>query len=107
MSALSRRSFLAASGAAAATFATVQIARAQSAETITVGTVESVSDTPFYIAQERGYYTDAKLNVVFQPFDSGATMIASLGNGQLDAGGGAPSAGLPTFRISAAATPSG
>jgi len=90
----SRRSFLAASLSSAAAFSTIRFARAQDRETVTVGTVESVSDTPFYIAQERGYYTDAKLDVVFQPFDSGATMIASLGNGQLDAGGGAPSAGL-------------
>lgn len=69
-------------------------AEPQTLGAITVGTVSGLSDTPFLIAQKKGYFREVGLNVTFVPFDSAASMIAPLGTGQIDAGGGAPSAGL-------------
>jgi NitT/TauT family transport system substrate-binding protein len=63
-------------------------------DVVTVGAVSSVSDAPFIIAARKGFFRDAGIDVHFESFASGALMIAPLGNGQLDAGGGAPSAGL-------------
>ncbi len=59
-----------------------------------VGTVGSVSDAGFFIALEKGYFAGQGLSVEFLPFRSAADMIAPLGVGQLDIGGGAVSAGL-------------
>lgn len=61
---------------------------------VNVGFVNSVSDAPFLIAERKGYFRDAGIKVNFVPFNSGALMVAPLGAGQLDVGGGAPSAGL-------------
>jgi NitT/TauT family transport system substrate-binding protein len=63
-------------------------------ETVNVGFVNSVSDAPFLIADRKGYFRDAGITINFVPFNSGALMVAPLGAGQLDVGGGAPSAGL-------------
>jgi NitT/TauT family transport system substrate-binding protein len=63
-------------------------------DVVTVGAVSSVSDAPFIIGEKKGFFRDAGIDVHFQNFASGALMIAPMGNGQLDAGGGAPSAGL-------------
>ncbi len=59
-----------------------------------VGTVGSVSDAGFFVAQDKGYFAEEGLSVEFLPFGSAAQMIAPLGAGQLDIGGGAVSAGL-------------
>lgn len=64
------------------------------AQTLHVGTVGVVSDAPFFIAEAEGYFRDEGIDVSFVRFDSAAKMIAPLGNGDLDAGGGATSAAL-------------
>ncbi len=64
------------------------------AQTLHIGTVGVVSDAPFFIADAEGYFRDEGLDVSFVRFDSAAKMIAPLGNGDLDAGGGATSAAL-------------
>jgi NitT/TauT family transport system substrate-binding protein len=69
-------------------------ARAQTLETVTVGAVNSVADTPFLIADRKGFFHDVGIDVKFQTFDSGASMIAPIGTGQIDVAGGAPAAGL-------------
>ena len=69
-------------------------ARADDLTTIRIGTVGSMTEAPFYIADKKGYFRDEGLAVTFIPFDSAANMVAPLGAGQLDVGGGAPSAGL-------------
>ena len=61
---------------------------------VSVGIVNSISDAPFYIAQDKGYFRDENLDVTLTPFNSGSVMVAPLGTGQLDAGGGSASAGL-------------
>jgi NitT/TauT family transport system substrate-binding protein len=43
---------------------------------------------------EKGYFAELGLKVELVTFTNAATMIAPLGGGQLDVGGGAVSAGL-------------
>lgn len=69
-------------------------ARGQATSTVKVGILTSTTDTPLFIADKKGYFRDEGLNVEFVTFDSGANMIAPLGTGQLDVGGGALSVGL-------------
>jgi NitT/TauT family transport system substrate-binding protein len=64
------------------------------AQTVRVGIVNSNTDVPFYIADAKGYFKDEGLSVELLPFDAGAKMIAFLGTGDLDVGGGAPSVAL-------------
>ena len=64
------------------------------AETVTVGIANSLSDVPFFIANEYGYFRKVGLDVKLLPFDSGARMVAPLGAGQIDVAAGSPSAGL-------------
>jgi NitT/TauT family transport system substrate-binding protein len=59
-----------------------------------VGSTLTLGESPLYVAIEKGYFEAEGLNVEIVPFDSGANMIAPLAAGQLDAGGGATSAGL-------------
>jgi NitT/TauT family transport system substrate-binding protein len=64
------------------------------AETVKVGIVNASSDAPFFIAEAKGYFKDEGLTVDLIPFASAAKMVAPLGIGELDAGGGGVSAGL-------------
>lgn len=61
---------------------------------VNVGVTTSASDAPVYIANANGYFEEQGLKVNFETFDSAAKMIAPLGSGDLDVGGGAPSAGF-------------
>ncbi|HXP93819.1 MAG TPA: ABC transporter substrate-binding protein [Candidatus Binatia bacterium] len=69
-------------------------ARGQAPFVVKVGILTSTTDTPLFIADKKGYFRDEGLSVNFITFDSGANMIAPLGTGQLDVGGGALSVGL-------------
>jgi len=62
--------------------------------TVHVGTVNQASDAGLYVAMEKGYLAELGLKVDLVTFTSAATMIAPLGAGELDVGGGAVSAGL-------------
>jgi NitT/TauT family transport system substrate-binding protein len=59
-----------------------------------VGATLTLGDSPLFVAAEKGYFQAEGLAVEIVPFDSGATLIAPLASGQLDAGVGATSAGL-------------
>lgn len=61
---------------------------------VRVGVTSSSSDAGFYIADKKGYFRREGLEVSLVTFDSAAKMVAPLGAGQLDVGGGAPSAGF-------------
>ena len=61
---------------------------------VQVGVNGALTEAPFHIAMAKGYFAAEGLDVKFVPFVSAANMIAPLGAGQLDAGGGAPTAGL-------------
>jgi len=53
-----------------------------------------ISDVAIFIADKKGYFRDEGLTVTITPFTSGANMVAPLGAGQLDAGGGSAAAGF-------------
>ncbi len=61
---------------------------------VRIGLANASSDVGFFIADKKGYFKQEGLDVTFFPFDSGAKMVAPLGNGQLEVGAGSPSAGL-------------
>ena len=67
---------------------------ALAADKVTIGIVNAVSDGGLFIAEEKGYFAQAGIEASFVEFDTGAKMVAPLGAGQLDVGGGAASAGL-------------
>jgi NitT/TauT family transport system substrate-binding protein len=67
---------------------------ALAAEKVSVGVVNASSDLPFFIADARGYLKEEGIEANFIAFDSAAKMIAPLGAGQLDVGGGAAASGL-------------
>jgi NitT/TauT family transport system substrate-binding protein len=70
------------------------VATSARAETVRVGIVGASSDAPFFIADAKGYFSAEGLALELTSFDSGAKMVAPLGTGDLDAGGGAVSVGL-------------
>ncbi|PWV73975.1 NitT/TauT family transport system substrate-binding protein [Prauserella marina] len=64
-------------------------------QTVRIGFLKSSpSDAPFILADELGYFAEEGIKPDFYTFDSAAKMVAPLGAGHLDVGGGAPSAGL-------------
>ena len=79
--------------AAAAVLAAVFIAPGRAQE-IKVGITSASSDSPFFIADKRGYFKAEGLTVDFVRFDSAAKMMAPLGTGELLVASGATSAAL-------------
>jgi len=69
-------------------------AGAAGAQEIAVGTIGASSDSPFFIADKRGYFKDEGLTVKFIRFDSAAKAMAPLGTGELAVASGATSAAL-------------
>lgn len=65
-----------------------------SLEKVRLGVLSSVSDSGFWIALAKGYFQEQGLDVETQQFGAAAEMIAPLGAGLLDVGGGAPGVGL-------------
>jgi NitT/TauT family transport system substrate-binding protein len=63
-------------------------------ETVTVGITNSATDGGFFIADKKGYFRAEGIQLKTTPFASAAGMIAPLGRGQLDVGGGTVAAGL-------------
>jgi NitT/TauT family transport system substrate-binding protein len=61
---------------------------------ITYGEIGGTSDAGIYIAEEKGYFREQGLELDKTRFQTAVEMVAPLGTGQLDVGGGAPSAGL-------------
>jgi NitT/TauT family transport system substrate-binding protein len=69
-------------------------AAAQSLTPVTIGNANTATDVGFFIADKKGYFRDAGIAVKMTSFPSAARMIAPLGTGQLDVGGGTVAAGL-------------
>jgi len=59
-----------------------------------IGITNTATDVGFFIADKKGYFRDAGIAITVTPFASAARMIAPLGTGQLDVGGGTVAAGL-------------
>jgi NitT/TauT family transport system substrate-binding protein len=64
------------------------------AQELAVGVIGASSDSPFFVADKRGYFKDEGLTVKFIRFDSAAKAMAPLGTGELAVASGATSAAL-------------
>ncbi|HLQ05386.1 MAG TPA: ABC transporter substrate-binding protein [Verrucomicrobiae bacterium] len=84
----------AASPSAAPASAAATATAAPAPVTLKFGQVGTISDSAIFIADAKGYFKDQGITLDLQTFQSAANMVAPLGTGELDAGGGAPSAGL-------------
>jgi NitT/TauT family transport system substrate-binding protein len=81
-------------GAAAVMLATGINAAAAQPVTVRVGSTNSFPDVAIFIADKKGYFQQEGITVTMVNFTSAANMVAPLGAGHLDVGGGSPSAGL-------------
>jgi NitT/TauT family transport system substrate-binding protein len=63
-------------------------------EDVKVGIVSYLTFSPFFIAKEEGFFAEQNLNIELQSFDSSTLIMPSLEQGQLDAAGDVPVAGL-------------
>ena len=79
---------------AAAVIAALFASSGAGAQELAVGTIGASSDSPFFIADKRGYFRDEGLTVKFIRFDSAAKAMAPLGTGELSVASGATSAAL-------------
>jgi NitT/TauT family transport system substrate-binding protein len=69
-------------------------ARSADLTTVHLGLVPSMSAAPLFVADQLGYFKQEGLDVQVTTFPSAANMIAPLGAGQLDVGGGAAVASM-------------
>ena len=64
------------------------------ADKVRVGAYASISDAGLYIAQDKGYFAEQGINAEIVQVNTGSEMTSQLANGDLDASGGSPGAGL-------------
>jgi NitT/TauT family transport system substrate-binding protein len=61
---------------------------------VRIGIARTMSDVGYYVADAMGFFRDEGIEVTMTPFNSAAQMMAPLGGGDLDVGGGTVSAGF-------------
>jgi ABC-type nitrate/sulfonate/bicarbonate transport system substrate-binding protein len=71
---------------AAAVGAATRIAPARAATGITLGLLHTLSPAPFYLAQKRGYFTAAGVDVTFRFFEAAQPIAAAAVSGDIDVG---------------------
>ena len=69
-------------------------ARGFAADVVAIGVLNSIGDIQTYIAQSRGYFQQEGIDPQISKFDASSKMIAPLGQGELDVGGGATAVSL-------------
>ena len=67
---------------------------AQADAPIRAGCTNTISNAPFFIAQDRGFFTDQGIDVQFTAFARADDIVAPLTAGQIDVAAGVPSATL-------------
>jgi NitT/TauT family transport system substrate-binding protein len=67
---------------------------ARAADVVTIGNLNSIGDIQVFIAQARGYFAQEGIAPNLILFDASSKMIAPLGTGELDVGGGATAVSL-------------
>jgi NitT/TauT family transport system substrate-binding protein len=90
----SRRALLVAAGLVVAGLAALPPLRAAETAQVKVGIARTMSDVGYYVADAKGFFRDEGIEVAMTPFTSAAQMMAPLGIGDLDVGGGTVSAGF-------------
>jgi NitT/TauT family transport system substrate-binding protein len=73
---------------------TIPASSAMAGEPIKIGVSRTLSDVGYYVADAMGFFRDEGIDVSITGFNSAAQMIAPLGTGELDVGGGTVSAGF-------------
>lgn len=76
----------------ATTLLSAAIARA--ADVVRIGNLNTIGDIHVFIAEARGYFAQEGIEPRLDLFDASAKMIAPLGTGDLDVGGGATAVSL-------------
>jgi NitT/TauT family transport system substrate-binding protein len=61
---------------------------------VRVGAYASISDAGLYIAKDKGYFAEQGIDADIEQVNTGSEMTSQLANGDLDASGGSPGAGL-------------
>ena len=69
-------------------------APALAADQVRIGIARTISDVGYYIADAEGLFREEGLEISLVPFNSAAQMVAPLGTGELEVGGGTVSAGF-------------
>jgi NitT/TauT family transport system substrate-binding protein len=64
------------------------------AEQVRIGVARTISDVGYYVADAMGFFREEGLEVSIVGFASAAQMVAPLGTGELQVGGGTVSAGF-------------
>lgn len=72
----------------------ISIVGAQEVATLRVGVLGIATDSPVYIADEKGYFRDQGIKIEFVKFTSSEVMMPLLAGRDLDIGSGAPGASL-------------
>ncbi|TMJ33327.1 MAG: ABC transporter substrate-binding protein [Alphaproteobacteria bacterium] len=67
---------------------------ASAAEQVRIGIARTISDVGYYVADAMGFFREGGLEISLVPFNSAAQMVAPLGTGELEVGGGTVSAGF-------------
>src|SRR5262249_49721391 len=67
---------------------------AAAVDQVKIGIARTISDAGYYIADAMGFFREDGLDVSITGFNSAAQMIAPLGTGELDVGGGTGFAGV-------------
>src|SRR5436309_7817028 len=75
-------------------YACVFAAPVAAADLVKIGISRTLSDAGYYIADAKGFFREEGIDVSIIGFNSAAQMIAPLGTGELDVGGGTVSAGF-------------
>jgi NitT/TauT family transport system substrate-binding protein len=79
--AFTRRSFVATLAAAGA-----PLTRARASDAVRLGLLRTLSPAPFYIAQERGYFRDADIELTFRFFEAAQPIAAAAVSNDIDIG---------------------
>jgi NitT/TauT family transport system substrate-binding protein len=64
------------------------------ADQVRIGVARTISDVGYYVADAMGFFREEGLEVSIIGFNSAAQMVAPLGTGELEVGGGTVSAGF-------------
>ena len=70
------------------------MAGAMAADRVKVGIINTIGDVNVFIADEKGYFAKENIAAEIMSFDASARMMAPLGSGEIDIGGGSTSVGL-------------
>jgi NitT/TauT family transport system substrate-binding protein len=69
-----------------AMLAAVPLVRANAADAVRLGLLRTLSPAPFYIAQQRGYFNDAGVEVTFRFFEAAQPIAAAAVSNDIDIG---------------------